>query len=124
MDYEHVPHGNYTWPRIAAELNFTMNCQYGGAIRGVQRQLARRSCDDRGQWKPTNFTECATFSESHLANLSNVSGQLFLVSSRDKTTHNIVTSGKLFTPFTTRCKRNDSTICGFISHQPTIYSIS
>lgn len=72
METEDVSYGVYEWPRIAAEQNETRNCQYGGLVRGLPGQLARRLCSDRGVWYPTSYSECATFTLSLLANTSEV----------------------------------------------------
>lgn len=72
MEVEEVSYGTYKWPRISAELNETMNCQYGGLVRGRPGQLARRNCSDRGIWYPSDYSECATFTQSLLANASEV----------------------------------------------------
>ena len=40
-------------------------------MRGLG-QLARRSCNASGQWFQSNYSECGTFTESVLANISMV----------------------------------------------------
>ena len=69
---ESVSYGEYKWLRVPAESNETRNCQFGGAVSGMSGQLARRQCNDRGIWNPTNYSECATFSQSLLRNATEV----------------------------------------------------
>ena len=42
-------------------------------MQGTLGQLARRLCNARGEWNPTNYSECATLTESVLTNISSVS---------------------------------------------------
>ncbi len=69
---EVVSYGTYSWPRIEAEENETMNCEYGGLNPGIPGQFARKQCSDRGEWYPTNYSECASYTFSLLRNTSNV----------------------------------------------------
>jgi hypothetical protein len=36
--------------------------------------VARRYCDPRGDWRESDFTDCASFTESTIRNISNVGG--------------------------------------------------
>ena len=67
-----VSKGTYMWPTISAELNETIRCQYGGATDSLTNPVARRICDMRGEWLESDFTECATFSDSTFRNISMV----------------------------------------------------
>lgn len=69
---EVIPQGTYFWPTISAEMNETISCQYGGVTESFIEPVAKRECDPRGEWLETNLTECATFSDSTLRNISMV----------------------------------------------------
>ena len=68
-------HGTYIWPVTPAEVsNMSIACQYGAAIitDGGPLAVARRYCDPRGDWEESNFTECASFTDSTIRNISSV----------------------------------------------------
>lgn len=69
---ERVSRGTYEWRTISAEMNSNISCQYGGVMEDIFEPVARRECDPRGEWIETNFTECATFADSTLRNISKV----------------------------------------------------
>jgi len=71
-EVEATSRGAYSWPVTFAEMNETIWCQYGGVGGSQEGTVATRDCDERGQWKDSNLTECATFSESTLGNISTV----------------------------------------------------
>ena len=72
-EVEAVSRGTYVWPTISAELSENISCQYGRADESFVEPMARRVCDDRGEWMETDLRECATFSDSTLRNISMVS---------------------------------------------------
>lgn len=65
--------GSYYWPVTSAEMNETISCQFGGVLGSSVGPVVRRQCDPRGDWIESNLTECASFSESTLRNISMVS---------------------------------------------------
>ena len=72
LNKEFTSHGTYTWPRTSAELYAISNCQYGGAVLELPGQMARRQCNPRGNWNESDLSECATFSNSTLRNITMV----------------------------------------------------
>lgn len=66
-------HGTYSWPVTVAEDSMSIACQYGAAnFPSVTLAVARRYCDPRGEWRESNTSECATFTDSTIRNISDV----------------------------------------------------
>ena len=66
-------HGTYNWPVTRAEISITLSCQYGAAAEGsTVPAMATRQCDLRGRWSESNFSQCASFTDSTLRNISMV----------------------------------------------------
>ena len=70
---EETSHGVYNWPLTSAEEKIDIYCQYGRSDIIYVNPMARRYCDEYGEWVTSNFTECASFSISTLRNISMVS---------------------------------------------------
>ena len=68
-DVTNTTRGSYQWPVTSAEDVITFPCVYGAVAGG---DPARRNCSDRGLWVEVEFSDCLTFSNSLLLNISNV----------------------------------------------------
>lgn len=67
-------YGYYNWPVTFAEDTMSIACQYGAASESSTPLvvMATRYCDPRGEWRESNFSECANFADSTLRNISMV----------------------------------------------------
>ena len=61
--------GSYLWPGTSAEDVISFPCVYGAVAGGGP---ARRNCSDRGVWIEVELSDCLTFSNSLLLNISDV----------------------------------------------------
>ena len=68
-DVTNTMRGSYQWPVTSAEGVITFSCVYGAVAGG---DPARRNCSDRGVWIEVELSNCLTFSNSLLLNISNV----------------------------------------------------
>ena len=68
-DVTNTMRGSYLWPVTNAEYVITFPCVYGTVAGG---HPARRNCSDRGVWIEEELSDCLTFSNSLLLNISNV----------------------------------------------------
>lgn len=68
-DVTNTLRGSYLWPVTGAEDVINFPCVYGTVAGG---HPARRNCSDRGVWIEVELSDCLTFSNSLLLNITNV----------------------------------------------------